>query len=215
MWSHNQHACCPHQFLKQSYTDATALHWITADYAHFNLYVYACKMHICAWWIIIIVSWEIYGQMREGWWKWMGDETGITSAVVVCVCVYPAVRLTDLQQSPQAWHTDQDCRRISPSIQPKPAEMLLLADDEGEPVAIVTGHGNCSNLCSTKQGANEILNDRKLHKCNSAVIHLQNMIVPASHANIISNFITTDWCVVCKISFSVFWFSMFILNHIQ
>lgn len=131
-----------------------------------------------------------------------------------CVCVYPAVRLTDLQQSPQAWHTDQDCRRISPSIQPKPAEMLLLADDEGEPVAIVTGHGNCSNLCSTKQGANEILNDRKLHKCNT-VIHLQNMIVPASHANIISNFITTDWCVVCKISFSVFWFSMFILNHIQ
>lgn len=65
------------------------------------------------------------------------------------------------------------------------------------------------------KGANEILNDRKLHKYNSAVIHLQNTIVPVSHANIISNFITTDWCVVCKISFFVFWFSMFIFSDIQ
>jgi len=30
--------------------------------------------------------------------------------------MYPAVRLTDLQQSPQARHTDQDCRCLSLSI---------------------------------------------------------------------------------------------------
>lgn len=92
------------------------------------------------------------GRYMDRWGRDDESEWEMRQALPVLLwCVYPAVRLTDLQQSPQAWHTDQDCRRISPSIQPKPAEMLLLADDEAEPVAIVTGHGNCSNLCSTKQ----------------------------------------------------------------